>query len=131
MELPNRYASVWPCSKITIRPQKGALNSFNQDMINEGHNGQQRHPDHVFTITGLDIAAMNTKLDEFIKNGTQYHIIGSNRLFNGGRANSCSGLVYDLLIAGGIDKLTNEKNFIRDNVITTPNSLVDLLRNVE
>jgi hypothetical protein len=59
-----------------------------------------------------------------------FHLTGSSRLFNARQANSCSGLVCDLLVAGGIRTLTRERNLIRDYLITTPNNLILLLKDL-
>lgn len=64
---------------------------------------------------------------KFVNSGSTYHLFGSNRLFKSLRANSCSGLAFDLVHKGGIQKLISKRHFIRDYIITTPNNLVELV----
>ncbi len=66
-------------------------------------------------------------MDDFLKSGSIYHLIGSNRFFKYLGANSCGGLAYDLLISGGINKLLSTTHFVRDYIVTTPNNLAQLV----
>ncbi len=78
-------------------------------------------------LTTLDVDKIQQELENFKSSGSIYHLVGSNRFFKSLGANSCSGLAFDLLHKGGIQKLVSRRHLIRDYIITTPNNLVKLV----
>lgn len=121
------YASLWP-EGITIfnkyKPQQGFANNSNPDIDEQQ---EARPPDYVVDLYTLDVENIKESLDEYIKSGAKYHLIGSNRFIKYLEANSCSGLAYDLLVSGGIKKLVPTPNLVRDYIITTPNNLAQFV----
>ncbi len=83
-----------------------------------------RSPDCVVDLQSLNTNKIKLKVDEYIKSGSTYHLIGRNRFFKKLGTNSCSGLAYDLLIHGGIKKFIDSRHFVTDNIVVTPNNLV-------
>ncbi len=127
LETKELYASLWP-EGITLfnkyKPQQGSANSSNPALDEQS---EGRPPDYLVDLHTLDVENIEKKLDEYLKFGSPYHVFGSNRFLKNLRANSCSGLAYDLLISGGIKNLLPTTHFVRDYIITTPNNLAQLV----
>ena len=129
IQIADQYISMWPqeCSRLMSTVSGEVDNSTVAiDMIRE--NG--RAPDHVFHIVGLDVEGMLVKVQQLRRSELRYHLFGRNHFFQLSTANSCSGLVYDLLMIGGIHNRSPRRHWIRDYVITTPNNLVPMLQSI-
>lgn len=107
----NHYASWWPsdedANRVSLFNVVGAQNSnFDQDCRSEG-----TQPDLVICFYTLDVEEIETAFQE-VKDTKNYGYVLSGdkkavRLLNASKGNSCCGLAYELLEAGGILKLSS------------------------
>lgn len=110
------YASFWPDWELArksptmsalLGEAKGVLMpSPDADNANEG-----KLPEVVVVLNSLDVKAINDKFNKFAQSSTakNWSLFGENmfNVFNSGGGQSCSGLVYSLLNAGGIKNLVS------------------------
>lgn len=124
LETKHFYASLWPERLTIFNKLKMQDGEYSNIVIDE--QSEARPPDHLVDLKTLNVNAMWRKLEDF-KEHNNYHLMGSNWVFNTNTAASCSSLAYDLLIAGGIRKLVPMTVSIRDYIVVTPNNLTEMV----
>lgn len=127
IETRDLYASLWPTGIDLTNKLKPQVGYAQQSSPAKDERSEGRAPDVVVDLHTLDVKKIEDELIKFVQSGSTYHLFGSNRLFKSLGANSCSGLAFDLMHKGGIQKLVSSRHFIRDYIITTPNNLVNLV----
>ncbi|MFN7097045.1 MAG: hypothetical protein ACK4PR_05765 [Gammaproteobacteria bacterium] len=127
IETKDLYASLWPEGIDIFNKLKPQDSNSESSSPTKDEGAEGRPADHLVDFETLDVDAIKQALDNYIKLGPKYHLIGRNRFFKELNANSCSGLGYDLLKQGGIDKLIMNRHFLRDFIVTTPHNLADLV----
>ena len=130
LEIQGQYISLWPAiSNQEVRMQRPALTragfiaTLEQDIRSEG-----RYPDVEIDLHTLDVDTIRQSFHAFDAGDKRYVIVGRDRIAGCWTANSCSGLVYDLLVAGGIKRLVPGKSIFRDHILTTPLNILELVR---
>lgn len=128
LEIPGEYISFWP---DTPSGKKGAIlgssesefvSSYKKDCRLEG-----READLVLTLRSLNVKAIRDRLHLFktSSESNRWSLLGRNfwNKFNKGAGQSCSGLIYDLLVAGGIFDLEICADFTRDTFTVSPDAI--------
>ncbi len=89
------YVSLWPCS---LEDRTACWHSYPEDRNAEG-----RNPEYLLVFYQLNILRMLAKYDEEKSRIGQWRLFANNQLLGEVNADSCSGLAYAILTAGGIE----------------------------
>ena len=127
IETRDLYASLWPEGINLFNKLKPQIGDAQTSSPSHDEKAEGRPPDVLVDLHTLNVPQIQQALVQCVDSGSTYHLIGSNRFFKSLSANSCSGLAFDLLHKGGIQKLVTKSHFLRDYIITTPNNLVTLV----
>lgn len=90
------YVSLWPRSG----DRRACWHSYPEDRNEEG-----RNPEYLLVFYQLNILNMLAKYDEEKSSIEQWCLFGNNRVLGEANAESCSGVAYSILKAGGIEGL--------------------------
>ncbi len=114
LQTSTTYASFWPLWRLGDKggPVMAMLGEAEGDLIEDPSIDEDREsklPDVQVVLYSLNVDAINKAFISFSKSpeAKKWSLFGKNRfnVFNGGAGQSCSGLVYDLLNAGGIESI--------------------------
>lgn len=124
IQTSNIYASFWPAKavdKSSSLSAKGYLMPAPEADIA----AEQADPDQVIILYSLNIESLEQQFEAFKKSisSSRWTLLGDGFLRTG---QSCSGLTYDLLVAGGIKDIC-ESYFIADHVVSTPNLILKMV----
>jgi hypothetical protein len=123
LQTPHLYASFWPENySLTdgIKSVRGVnADTPEGDIQREGY----RKPDVTIVLYSLDLQKIKEMFQAFLNGEKLWALKGRNKFAPD--AQSCSGLVYDLLIAGGIKQLVGV-NWLMSHVVTTPMEIAKL-----
>src|SRR3990167_1764537 len=131
IQTPDEYASFWPLwqSKKTgtaLAALFGDATGYTVSNYAEDLQAKDNvSPDVEVVLYSLDVAAMNKKFREFKISSISgnWSLAGANifNIFRGGGGQSCSGLAYDLLNVGGIQKLATW-DFVAKTWVVSPDA---------
>lgn len=117
LQTKDTYASLWPdwedakkggtFGALLGKAQGVLMPDPEADYLNEG----KVAPDVIVVLYTLNIPKINAEFKKLYDSGTlkNWSLLGRNsfNVFNNGAGQSCSGLIYDLLNAGGIGNMVN------------------------
>lgn len=133
MQVGSQYMSFWPARRPPgmVAGALGTHASFH-DHYEDDVRDEGREADAKVVFYSLDIERINQAFADFknSRKSKRWTVLGRNifNWFNKGRGQSCSGLVYHLLKCGGISfKLHYKKEFERDSLYVTPNSIYRMI----
>lgn len=130
-----RYASWWPNPEIDEQIRGfnvvGAQNStYEDDILSEGS-----APDLQVSFYSLDVPAIEACFQDIQDTAVGYVLTGdkvTTRLLNEQRGQSCCGLAYELLIAGGISKHASITQDLKARwIVVTPDNFADFIRHAK
>lgn len=113
LETPKVYMSLWPGGRgsnkliTAIFENRPAhfMRKYSEDYEAEG-----RAPEQVVTLYSLYTERMERKFNQLYKKYRSWTVLGSQVLLNLRNSQSCSGLAYEVLLAGGITRMLYRKN---------------------
>jgi hypothetical protein len=134
LETPNKYASWWPDPRndeqVGVFNVVGAQNSdYATDCSSEG--GQ---PDLRICLYSLKIGDIEDCFANIENDPSYGYVLAGDkivtRLFNNEKGQSCCGLAYEILAAGGLLKLGSIHMDLKSKwVIVTPANFAELVKN--
>lgn len=133
---PTRYASWWPNpeneEQVRLFNVVPAQNStYEQDIISEGG----LVPDLQVSFYSLDVQAIEACFQDIQDTAVGYVLTGdkaTTRLLNEQRGQSCCGLAYELLMAGGISRHASITQDLKARwVVVTPDNFADFIRHAK
>lgn len=133
IKTPNQYVSWWPNPKkgeqVGIFNRVTSANStFETDCKSEGG-----APDLIISLYSLNIKEINDCFEHIEKTEKYGYVLAGDkattRLVNSEKGQSCSGLAYEILVAGGLNNLISSHQHVKAQwVVVTPDNLGELLK---
>lgn len=136
IETPNQYASWWPApdaNRVKIFNVVKAANSTYADDCSPG--GEGTVPDLRICLYSLDVQAIEDCFEHVENSDYGYVLAGDKktvRLFNTEKGQSCCGLAYELLAAGGILDLSQIHQDLKlKYIVVTPENFSEFMQNTK
>lgn len=135
IQTTERYASWWPdpdnTEQVRLFNVVDAINkSFEEDCLSEGG-----EPDLIISFYSLDINKIERCYQEIEESDYGYVLAGDKKIVrsvNTPKGQSCCGLVYELLVAGGILKLSRlYMDLTAKWLVITPDNFANMIKNAK
>lgn len=137
LEMPKAYASWWPDNACTdqVRLFNVLKADPNKSYIEDYESEAKRHADLRICLYGLDVQAIEDCFEYVKKSDYGYVLAGDKitvRFLNKEKGQSCCGLAYELLSAGGALELSAiYKDLKMKYIVVTPDNFCEFLKNAK